>query len=56
VLVRTRVNEISIMGRNTQGVRLISLTDGETLVGVERVIDDGDDADALDVADDATDE
>ena len=56
VLVRTRVNEISIMGRNTQGVRLISLTDGETLVGVERVIDDGDDADALDEADDATDE
>ena len=56
VLVRTRVNEISIMGRNTQGVRLISLTDGETLVGVERVIDDGDDADALDVADDTTDE
>jgi DNA gyrase subunit A len=55
-LVRMRVNEISIMGRNTQGVRLISLTDGETLVGVERVIDDGDDADALDVADDATDE
>jgi len=56
VLVRTRVKEISIMGRNTQGVRLISLTDGETLVGVERVIEDGDDADALDVADDATDE
>ena len=56
VLVRTRVNEISIMGRNTQGVRLISLTDGETLVGVERVIDDGDGTDALEEADDATDE
>ena len=56
VLVRTRVNEISIMGRNTQGVRLISLTDGETLVGVERVIDDGDDTTVLDEADDATDE
>lgn len=34
-LVRTRVNEISIMGRNTQGVRLINLTNGEKLVGVE---------------------
>ena len=56
VLVRTRVNEISIMGRNTQGVRLISLTDGETLVGVERVIDDGDDTEASEEADDATDE
>jgi DNA gyrase subunit A len=55
-LVRTRVNEISIMGRNTQGVRLISLTDGETLVGVERVIDDGDDTEASEEADDATDE
>jgi DNA gyrase subunit A len=56
VLVRTRVNEISIMGRNTQGVRLISLTDGETLVGVERVIDDGDDTENPEEADDATDE
>ena len=55
-LVRTRVNEISIMGRNTQGVRLISLTDGETLVGIERVIDDSDDTEASDAADDATDE
>jgi len=53
-LVRTRVNEISVMGRNTQGVRLISLTDGETLVGIERVIDDGDDTEALDDADDAS--
>jgi DNA gyrase subunit A len=41
-LVRTRVNEISIMGRNTQGVRLISLTEGETLVGIERIIEDRD--------------
>ncbi|MGB7931891.1 MAG: DNA gyrase subunit A [Gammaproteobacteria bacterium] len=53
-LVRTRVNEISVMGRNTQGVRLISLMDGETLVGIERVIDDGDDTEALEQADDVT--
>ena len=32
-LVRTRVNEISVMGRNTQGVRLISLANDEKLVG-----------------------
>ncbi len=38
-LVRTRVNEISTMGRNTQGVRLISLHTDERLVGVERVVD-----------------
>jgi len=36
-LVRTRVQEISIMSRNTQGVRLISISEDEKLVGVERV-------------------
>jgi DNA gyrase subunit A len=36
-LVRTPVNEISIVGRNTQGVRLIRIPDGERLVGLERV-------------------
>jgi DNA gyrase subunit A len=36
-LVRTRVDEISIMGRNTQGVKLISLGEGEKLSGIERV-------------------
>ena len=45
-LVRTRVNEISIMGRNTQGVRLISLVNGENLVGIERIVEDKDDDDA----------
>ena len=45
-LVRTRVNEISVMGRNTQGVRLISLVNGESLVGIERIVEDrGDDDD-----------
>jgi DNA gyrase subunit A len=39
-LVRTRVNEISVMGRNTQGVRLIALDAGEQLVGIERIIED----------------
>jgi len=39
-LVRTRVAEIRVMGRNTQGVRLISLTDGERLVGMQRVVDE----------------
>ena len=42
-LVRTRVNEISVMGRNTQGVRLIALVNGESLVGIERVVEDKDD-------------
>ncbi|TQV84205.1 DNA gyrase subunit A [Exilibacterium tricleocarpae] len=36
-LVRTRVDEVSILGRNTQGVRLIKVKEGEHLVGVERI-------------------
>lgn len=36
-LVRTRVDEVSIQGRNTQGVRLIRLKEGECLVGLEQV-------------------
>ncbi|TBV11377.1 DNA gyrase subunit A [Stutzerimonas kirkiae] len=36
-LVRTRVDEVSSSGRNTQGVTLIKLAKEETLVGLERV-------------------
>jgi DNA gyrase subunit A len=36
-LVRTRAADISIVGRNTQGVTLIRLTKGEKLIGVERI-------------------
>jgi len=36
-LVRTRVDEVSVLGRNTQGVTLIKLAKDEHLVGLERV-------------------
>ncbi len=36
-LVRTRVNEISVLSRNTQGVRVIRLTNEEKVVGVDRI-------------------
>ena len=36
-LVRTPVAEISVVGRNTQGVRLIRLGEGERLTGIERI-------------------
>lgn len=36
-LVRVPVAEISIIGRNTQGVRLIQLSEGEVLVSLERI-------------------
>lgn len=38
-LVRTRVSEISIVGRNTQGVRLIKVAPDEELIGMARVED-----------------
>jgi DNA gyrase subunit A len=36
-LVRTRVDEISTLGRNTQGVTLIRVVDDEKLVSIERI-------------------
>lgn len=63
-LVRTRVDEISVVGRNTQGVTLIQLSKEEKLVGLQRILeveakkgtgdDEGDDSDIdTDAADDA---
>jgi DNA gyrase subunit A len=40
-LVRTRITEVSVIGRNTQGVRLINLMDGELLAAVQRIEDVG---------------
>ena len=36
-LVRTRVSEVSIVGRNTQGVRLIRTVEDEHVVSLERI-------------------
>ena len=41
-LIRTPVKDISIFGRNTQGVRLVNLSELEQLVGIERIIEYGD--------------
>jgi DNA gyrase subunit A len=45
-LVRTRVSEVSILGRNTQGVTLIKVQEGERLVGVAPILDADDELDA----------
>ena len=42
-LVRTPVDGVSVLGRNTQGVRLINVSDEEKLVGVEPIAEYGDD-------------
>jgi DNA gyrase subunit A len=49
ILVRTRVDEISIVGRNTQGVRVIRLDKKEKVVGVDRVdgLEDEEESDEL---------
>lgn len=44
-LVRTAVDEISVVGRNTQGVTLIRLTAGEKLVQVAPIPNTGDEDD-----------
>jgi len=38
-LVRTPADDVSLLGRNTQGVRLINLRGDEKLVGVERIVE-----------------
>ncbi len=57
-LVRTPVADISVVGRNTQGVRLIRLAEGERLTGVERVegLDGSDDVAQPDSAGSASEE
>ncbi|MBN2885559.1 MAG: DNA gyrase subunit A [Chromatiaceae bacterium] len=37
-LIRTAVDEIPVVGRNAQGVKLINLAEGERLVYVERIV------------------
>lgn len=39
-IIRLRVADISVIGRNTQGVKLINLGEGEKVVGVARVMED----------------
>ena len=38
-LIRTPVKDISVFGRNTQGVRLVNLTETEHLAGLERIVE-----------------
>ena len=39
MLVRTKVSEISLIGRNTQGVKVITLKEDEALNGLALAID-----------------
>jgi DNA gyrase subunit A len=51
-LVRTRVDGISVVGRNTQGVTIIRLDKKEKVIGVDRIeglVDEDDDESEVDV-------
>jgi DNA gyrase subunit A len=51
-LVRTRVDGISVVGRNTQGVTIIRLDKKEKVIGVDRIeglVDEDDDESEIDV-------
>ena len=39
-VIRTKIAGISLMGRTTQGVRLINLKPGESVVATEKIIED----------------
>lgn len=56
-MVRTRVDEVSLLSRNTQGVRLIKLKDGEHMQGIERIEESADESAKRELAqsDDSTD-
>ncbi len=45
-VMRTKVAEISLVGRNTQGVKVINLSEGEQVVSVENIVDPGEDEDS----------
>ncbi|MDA7840695.1 DNA gyrase subunit A [Luminiphilus sp.] len=51
--VRTRVEEISTLGRNTQGVRVIKTRDDEKLVRLSRIVEDDGAVPVEDVAESA---
>ncbi|MCU8316513.1 DNA gyrase subunit A, partial [Vibrio vulnificus] len=59
-LVRTRVAEVSQVGRNTQGVTLIRTAEDESVVGLQRIdeveetdLPEGEEADATEVTEQA---
>ena len=49
IMIRMNVDSIATLGRNTQGVRLIALRDGDAIADVTRlVVEDGEEAPPVD--------
>ena len=53
-LVRTRMSEISVIGRNTQGVKLINVGENELLISVEKVVESDEEDIEIDDANDTS--
>lgn len=47
-VIRTKISGISLLGRNTQGVRLINVKPDETVIAIEKIIDPDDGSDGSD--------
>ena len=54
--IRTRVKEIRMTGRNAQGVKLMDLDSGETIVGLCKVVRTDEDVEAANIPDTNTEE
>jgi DNA gyrase subunit A len=50
VVNRQRVAEISVIGRATQGVKLVNLDEGDSVVDVARVVTEDEDGDEGEVS------
>jgi DNA gyrase subunit A len=40
ILIRQKMRDIRVMGRNSQGVKLIRLSDSDTISAVARIVED----------------
>jgi DNA gyrase subunit A len=48
IAIRMEVDSLRVMGRATQGVRLINLREGDTIAAVAKVLKDDDEIDEID--------
>jgi DNA gyrase subunit A len=53
-IIRLRIKELRVIGRNTQGVRLIELEEGERVVSLARVAEKEEDDDGTEAAEEGT--
>jgi DNA gyrase subunit A len=49
IAIRMEVDSLRVMGRATQGVRLINLREGDTIAAVAKVLKDDDEIDEIEV-------